>query len=47
MFGYAKALRTLTQGRANYSLEFLKYSEMTEEKMNDVLKTQLGIYTTN
>jgi elongation factor G len=47
MFGYAKALRTLTQGRANYSLEFLKYSEMTEEKMNEVLKTQLGIYTTN
>jgi elongation factor G len=47
MFGYAKALRTLTQGRANYSLEFLKYSEMSEEKMNDVLKTQLGIYTTN
>jgi elongation factor G len=47
MFGYAKALRTLTQGRANYSLEFLKYSEMTEDKMNEVLKTQLGIYTTN
>jgi len=47
MFGYAKALRTLTQGRGNYSLEFLKYSEMSEEKMNEVLKTQLGIYTTN
>jgi elongation factor G len=47
MFGYAKALRTLTQGRANYSLEFLKYSEMSEEKMNEVLKTQLGIYTMN
>ncbi|MBN2345067.1 MAG: elongation factor G [Candidatus Aminicenantes bacterium] len=47
MFGYAKALRTLTQGRANYSLEFLKYSEMSEEKMNEVLKTQLGIYTTS
>ena len=45
MFGYATALRTLTQGRANYSLEFLKYSEMTEDKMNEVLKTQLGIYT--
>jgi elongation factor G len=47
MFGYAKALRTLTQGRGNYSLEFLKYSEMSEDKMNEVLKTQLGIYTTN
>jgi len=47
MFGYATALRTLTQGRANYSLEFFKYSEMSEEKMNEVLKTQLGIYTCN
>jgi elongation factor G len=47
MFGYAKALRTLTQGRANYSLEFSAYSEMTEDKMNDILKTQLGIYTIN
>jgi elongation factor G len=47
MFGYATALRTLTQGRANYSLEFLKYSEMSEEKMNEVLKTQLGIYPIN
>ena len=47
MFGYATALRTLTQGRGNYSLEFLKYSEMTEDKMNEVLKTQLGIYTIN
>ncbi len=47
MFGYAKALRTLTQGRANYSLEFSAYSEMTEEKMNEVLKSQLGIYTIN
>jgi elongation factor G len=47
MFGYATALRTLTQGRGNYSLEFLKYSEMSEEKMNEVLKTQLGIYTIN
>ncbi|TFH47335.1 MAG: elongation factor G [ANME-2 cluster archaeon] len=47
MFGYATALRTLTQGRANYSLEFFKYSEMSEDKMNEVLKTQLGIYTCN
>jgi elongation factor G len=47
MFGYATALRTLTQGRGNYSLEFLKYSEMSEDKMNEVLKTQLGIYTIN
>jgi elongation factor G len=47
MFGYATALRTLSQGRANYTMEFFDYVEMSEEKMNDVLKNQLGIYTTN
>jgi elongation factor G len=44
MFGYATAIRTLTQGRATYSMEFFNYKEMTEEKMNDVLENQLGIY---
>lgn len=47
MFGYATALRTLSQGRANYSMEFYNYAEMTETKMKDVLKHQLGIYTIN
>lgn len=47
MFGYATALRTLSQGRANYSMEFYDYIEMSEEKMNDVLKNQLGIYSYN
>ncbi|MCP5106975.1 MAG: elongation factor G [bacterium] len=47
MFGYATALRTLSQGRANYSMEFQDYVEMPEKKMNDVLTNQLGIYTLN
>ncbi len=47
MFGYATALRTLSQGRANYSMEFQDYVEMPEKKMNDVLTNQLGIYTFN
>ncbi len=47
MFGYATALRTLSQGRANYSMEFENYVEMPEKKMNDVLTNQLGIYTLN
>jgi elongation factor G len=47
MFGYATTLRTLSQGRANYSMEFQDYVEMPEKKMNEVLKSQLGIYTLN
>ena len=47
MFGYATALRTLSQGRANYSMEFQDYIEMPEKKMNDVLTNQLGIYISN
>jgi len=47
MFGYATALRTLTQGRASYAMEFADYAPMTDEKMQDVLKNQLGIYSLN
>jgi len=47
MFGYATVLRTLSQGRANYSMEFQDYIEMPEKKMQDVLNNQLGIYTFN
>ena len=28
MFGYVKSLRSLTQGRANYSMEFAHYREV-------------------
>lgn len=47
MFGYATTIRTLSQGRANYSMEFQDYVEMPEKKMNEVLTNQLGIYTLN
>ena len=47
MFGYATALRTLSQGRAHYSMEFQDYVEMPEKKMQEVLSNQLGIYTFN
>ncbi len=47
MFGYATALRTLSQGRANYSMEFQDYVDMPEKKMQEVLNNQLGVFTFN
>lgn len=47
MFGYATTLRTLSQGRANYTMEFYDYIEMSDAKMKDVLKNQLGVYQLN
>ncbi len=47
MFGYATTLRTLSQGRANYSMEFYKHEQLTDKKMENVFKNQLGIYSYN
>ena len=37
MFGYVKTLRSLTQGRANYSMEFSHYSEVPPSMMEDLI----------
>ncbi len=37
MFGYVKTLRSLTQGRANYSMEFSHYSEVPTSVMDDLI----------
>ena len=37
MFGYVKTLRSLTQGRANYSMEFSHYSEVPPRMMEDLI----------
>lgn len=47
MFGYATALRTLSQGRAVYSMEFFRYERMDDKKKADVMKNVLGIYSLN
>lgn len=37
MFGYVKTLRSLTQGRANYSMEFSHYSEVPTSVREDLM----------
>ena len=37
MFGYVKALRSLTQGRANYSMEFSHYSGVPSSVAQDII----------
>lgn len=40
MFGYVKTLRSLTQGRANYAMEFANYSEVPTSVMEDVISSR-------
>ncbi|MFH1565383.1 MAG: hypothetical protein ABIC82_06140, partial [bacterium] len=42
MFGYATSLRSMTQGRASYSMEFLKYAEVPRN-VAEAIKTARGI----
>lgn len=38
MFGYATALRNITSGRANYSMEFYQYQPMPTAKQEEIIK---------
>lgn len=42
MFGYATTLRSMTQGRATYSMEFLKYAEAPANIAEQVVSKQRG-----
>ncbi|MBU1487001.1 elongation factor G, partial [bacterium] len=37
MFGYATVLRSATQGRANYSMEFSNYSEVPKNIQDEII----------
>ncbi len=39
MFGYVKSLRSLTQGRANYSMEFAHYREVPTSVAEDLISS--------
>ena len=40
MFGYATDLRSATQGRATYSMEFDKYAEMPGNVSEEIIKSR-------
>jgi elongation factor G len=42
MFGYSTQLRSLTQGRATYSMEFKHYSEAPKNVADAVINKQSG-----
>jgi elongation factor G len=42
MFGYSTTLRSLSQGRATYSMEFLKYQEAPNNIADAVIKKASG-----
>ncbi len=44
MFGYITTLRTLTQGRANYSMEFSHYARLSDDLADVVIKKAKGTY---
>jgi elongation factor G len=39
MFGYVNALRSMTQGRATYTMQFSNYSQVPEERAREIVRT--------
>ena len=47
MFGYATQLRSMSQGRATYSMEFAKYAETPRNVADEIIKNSLIKMMTN
>jgi elongation factor G len=39
MFGYVNALRSMTQGRATYTMQFSRYSQVPDERAREIVRT--------
>jgi len=39
MFGYVNSLRSMTQGRATYTMQFESYSQVPEERAREIVRT--------
>ena len=42
MFGYATDLRSATQGRANYTMQFKHYAEVPQNIANEISEKTIG-----
>jgi elongation factor G len=42
MFGYATTLRSMSQGRATYTMEFARYAEVPNNVAESVIKARNG-----
>ena len=42
MFGYATTVRSLSQGRANYSMQFGSYEPVPSNVRADIIKQRVG-----
>jgi len=45
MFGYATQVRSLTQGRASYTMQFARYDVVPERIASEIIQRYMGVWT--
>ncbi len=45
MFGYATVVRSKSQGRADHSMQFLRYEPVPAQLQEEIIAKQQGFYT--